>query len=126
MKTDALLARGLAGRYGRADRDIRKLIAAMTEVRTSVGKKTLFGGDRHEAAVKDFLKQLFEACTALVETKVLNGASTKAQGLSALNSVLASYRLAYAEQAEAFAVWDDFFKYQITVDPQKPWLKSVV
>ena len=57
---------------------------------------------------------------------MLNAASTKAQGLSALNSVLASYRLAYAQDAEAFKVWDDFFRYQVTVEPDKPWLKAVI
>lgn len=126
MQSDPLLARGLAGRYGRADREIRKLLAAMSNVRASVGKKTLFGGDKHEAAIKDFLQQLFTTCAALVETRVLNAASTKAQGLSALNSVLASYRLAYAQDAEAFKVWDDFFKHQLTVEPDKPWLKAVI
>ena len=126
MQTAPLLARGLAGRYGRADREIRKLLAAMSNVRASVGTKTMFGGDKHEAAIKAFVEQLFTTCAALVETRVLNAASTKAQGLSALNSVLASYRLAYDQDAEAFKVWDDFFRYQVTVDPEKPWLKAVV
>lgn len=126
MQTDPLLARGLAGRYGRADREIRKLLAAMSNVRASVGKKTMFGSDKHEAAIKTFVEQLFTTCAALVETRVLNAASTKAQGLSALNSVLASYRLAYAQDAEAFKVWDEFFRYQVTVDPEKPWLKAVI
>lgn len=126
MQADPVLARGLASRYGRADREIRKLIAVMGEVRSSAGKKTLFGGDKQQAAVKDFLEQLFETCAALVEGKALNPASSKLQSLSALNSVLGSYRLAYAGEVEAFKAWDDFFKYQVTVEPDKPWLKAVV
>lgn len=124
MQPDPILARGLATRYGKADREIRKLIKALAEVRASAGKKTLFGGDREEAAIKAYLEQLFETCTALVETRVLNEASSKAQSLSAINSVLGSYRLAYPAETEAFRAWDDFFRYQVTVEPHKPWLKS--
>ncbi|MBL8382536.1 MAG: hypothetical protein JNM90_05645 [Burkholderiales bacterium] len=124
MQPDPVLARGLASRYGKADREIRKLIRSMAEVRAAAGKKTLFGGSREEAAVKAFLEQLFETCGALVDTRVLNEASTKAQSLSALNSVLGSYRLAYPGETEAFRAWDDFFRYQVTVEPHKPWLKS--
>jgi hypothetical protein len=126
MNADPVLARGLASRYGRADREIRKLIDVMGEVRSSAGKKTLFGGDKQEAAVKAFLEQLFQTCTVLVDGGFLNIASSKAQSLSALNSVLGSYRLAYASEVEAFKAWDDFFKYQITIEPDKPWLKSEV
>jgi hypothetical protein len=62
----------------------------------------------------------------LVDGSFLNVASSKAQSLSALNSVLGSYRLAYASEVEAFKAWDDFFNYQITIEPDKPWLKSEV
>lgn len=126
IKGDSVLARGLANRYGRADREICKLLNALAEVRTSAGKKTLFGGDKEAAAVKAFLEQLFRTCTALVEANVLNSASSKAQSLSAINSVLGSYRLAYASEVEAFKAWDDFFRHQVTIDPGKPWLKSEV
>lgn len=126
MQTDSVLARGLSKRYGRADREIRKLIRSLAEVRASAGKKTLFGGDKEAAAVKAFLEQLFETCTALVEVKALNVASSKAQSLSAINSVLGSYRLVYPDEIEAFKAWDDFFRYQVTVQPDKPWLKTAV
>ena len=122
MQVDPLLARGLAARYGRADREICQLLKLMAEVPEAAGKKTLFGADKHEVAIKAFIKQLFKTCAALVEMKQLNAASTKAQSLSALNSILASYRLAYAGNDAAFGVWDKFFAYQITVEPDKPWL----
>lgn len=122
MQTDPLLARGLASRYGKADREICKLLDAMAEVRASVGKKTVFGADKHEAAIKTFIQQLFKTCAALVDAKQLDPTSKKAASLSAINSILGSYRLAYAAQSAAFAVWDDFFKYQVTVEPDKPWL----
>ena len=126
IKADSVLARGLANRYGRADREICKLLKALAEVRSSAGKKTLFGGDKEAAAVKAFLEQLFMTCTALVEAKFLNEASSKAQSLSAINSVLGSYRLAYANEVDAFKAWDDFFRYQVTIEPDKPWLKASV
>lgn len=117
------MTRGLAHRYGKADREICRLIEAMAEVRASVGKKTVFGADRHEAAVKAFVKQLSRSCAALVETRQLNSETKKATSLSALNSIIGSYRLAYSGSADAFTVWDDFFKYQLTVEPDKPWLQ---
>lgn len=126
LQVDQVLVRGLANRYGRADREIRKLIEAIGEVRASAGRKTLFGGDREAVAVKSFLDQLFRTCAALVETRVMNEAATKLQCLSALNSVLGSYRLAYAGEADAFRAWDDFFRYQVTVEPDRPWLKDTV
>jgi hypothetical protein len=126
MQSDSVLARGLANRYGRADREICKLIRSLANIRASAGKKTLFGGDKEAAAIKEFLEQLFKTCTALVEAKVLNSASSKAQSLSAINSVLGSYRLAYATELEAFKAWDDFFRYQVTIEPDKPWLKAAV
>jgi len=126
MQSDSVLARGLANRYGRADREICKLIRSLANIRASAGKKTLFGGDKEATAIKEFLEQLFKTCTALVEAKVLNSASSKAQSLSAINSVLGSYRLAYATEVEAFKAWDDFFRYQVTIEPDKPWLKAAV
>lgn len=126
MQSDSVLARGLANRYGRADREICKLIRSLANIRASAGKKTLFGGDKEAAAIKEFLEQLFKTCTALVEAKVLNSASSKAQSLSAINSVLGSYRLAYATEVEALKAWDDFFRYQVTIEPDKPWLKAAV
>ena len=126
MQADPLLGRGLASRYGKADREISKLISAMAEVRSAVGKKTLFGGDRHEAAVRNFTQQLFNACAALIETRALTPGRSKAQDLSALNSILANYRLAYAKETAAFQTWDDFFKHQLTFDADKPWLKAVL
>jgi len=121
---DPMLMRGLASRYGKADREIRKLIEAIGEVRASTGKKTLFGGDREAAAVKVFLDQLYRTSELLVEAGQMNGAGTKRQCLSALNTVLGSYRLAYAQEAEAFRAWDDFFRYQVTVEPDRAWLKD--
>jgi hypothetical protein len=126
MQADPLMIRGLANRYGKADREICRLIEAMTEVRTSPGKKTVFGADRHDVAVKAFVKQLFRCCTALIDTRQLNPAAKKAASLSALNSIIGSYRLAYSASADAFTVWDDFFKHQLTVEPDKPWLQSLV
>ena len=43
MQADPLLARGLASRYGKADREICKLLEAMAEVRGSVGKTVRLG-----------------------------------------------------------------------------------
>ena len=126
MQADPLLGRGLATRYGRADREISKLIGAMAEVRASVGKKTMFGGDRHAAAVRNFIEQLFKACATLIETRALSPGRTKTQDLSALNSILANYRLVYAKETAAFQTWDDFFKHQLTFDADKPWLKVVL
>lgn len=126
MQVDPLLGRGLATRYGKADRQIGKLIGAMAAVRTSVGKKTILGGDMQEAAVRDFIEQLFKVCSALIETRALTPGRTKTQDLSALNSILANYRLAYAKEADAFQAWDDFFKHQLTFDADKPWLKEVL
>ena len=126
MQPDPLMVRGLAGRYGSADKEIRKLLEAMTAVRSSSGKKTMFGGDRYEAAVKAFLRQLHKTCAVLVEMKLLDPTGKKSSSLSALNSILASYRLVYLQNPEAFAVWDDFFRYQVTVEPDSTWLRQVL
>jgi hypothetical protein len=119
---DPVLTRGLAARYGKADREISRLIDCMLEVPESAGKKTVFGADRQEAAIKVFIKQLYKTCAVLIALGQLKPSSTKAASLSALNSILASYRIANPHRAAAFRVWDDFFRHQVTVEPHKPWL----
>lgn len=126
MQSNPLLSRGLASRYGRADREVCRLIDAMDEVRNSVGKKTMFGADRHAVASKAFVQQLLTTCSALVLVKELDPASPKARSLSVLNSIMGSYRLAYPDRNDAFLVWEEFFNHQRTLEPTKPWLLQFV